>query len=215
METMTIKAEARTIKGTRQARRLREQGRLPAIIYGHGVEPMAITLERHDLKVALSHGARTLHVEVHGDTKQYLIKEVQYDHLDHEPIHVDLARVHIHERVEVEVGIEFKGTPKGVNEGGMLEQFMTEIEVECLVTDIPSGINVLVTELGIGDSLYVKDLPLPSGVKVLADPEDRVAIVREAAAVPEEEEEAAVGEEEPAQPEVIGRARKEEEEGES
>jgi large subunit ribosomal protein L25 len=176
---------------------------------------MAITLERHDLKVALSHGARTLHVEMQGDTKQYLIKEVQYDHLDHEPIHVDLARVHIHERVEVEVGIELKGTPKGVNEGGMLEQFMTRIEVECLVTDIPSGINVLVTELGIGDSLYVKDLPLPSGVKALADPEDRVATVREAAVVPEEEEEAAVGEEEPAQPEVIGRARKEEEEGES
>jgi large subunit ribosomal protein L25 len=214
METMTIKAEPRATRGTRQARRLREQGRLPAIIYGHGVEPMAITLARHDVEVALAHGARTLHVDVNGDTKQYLIKEVQYDHLDHEPIHVDLARVHIHERVEVEVGIELKGTPKGVNEGGMLDQFMTEIEVECLVTDIPSGINVVVTDLGIGDSLYVRDLPLPSGVKVLADPEDRVATVREAAVLPEEEE-ITVGEEELAQPEVIGRARREEEESES
>jgi large subunit ribosomal protein L25 len=212
MEVMTVKAEPRTELGTRSARRIRESGKLPAIIYGHGVQPEAITLEQHELEVALARGARTLHVELGGETKQYLIKDVQYDQLNVAPIHLDLTRVDLHERVQVEVGIELRGTPKGVSEGGTLDQMMGEIEVECLVTDIPGTLHPLVADLHVGDVLLVKDLPLPPGVRALADPEERVAMVREAAAVPEEAEEEAVEEETSAQPEVIGRARKEEEE---
>ena len=215
MEAKTVKAEPRTELGTRPARRIRESGKLPAIIYGHGGAPEAITLERHEIELSLAHGARTLHVELSGETKQYLIKDVQYDHLSATVIHLDLTRVSLDERVQVQVGIELRGTPKGVSEGGILDQMLGGIEVECLVTDIPDTLHPLVTDMHVGDVLLVKDLPLPPGVKALADPKDRVAMVRESAVVVEEEEEEEVtGEEETsAQPEVIGRARKEEEEG--
>ena len=215
METVTLKAEPRSEVGTRMVRKLRETGRLPAVIYGHGEPPEIISLARHDVEVALAHGARTLEVDLQGTTKQYLIKEVQYDHLDHLPIHVDLARVELHERVTVRVAIELRGVPKGVSEGGLLEQLMPDLEVECLVSEIPETLHPLVTDLAVDDSLLVKDLELPPGVVPVADGEERVATVRPIVTAPEPEvvEEAA---EETEEPERIGRVRKEDEpEGQS
>lgn len=210
MENITLTAESRTSLGTRAARALRNEGRLPAIIYGHGEPPEAVSLARHDVKVALGHGARTLQVELGGEAKQYLIKDVQYDHLDHEPIHLDLTRVDVDERVTVRVGIELRGVPNGVSDGGVLDQHMADIEVECLVTEIPDTLHPVVTDLGLEGSLLVKDLELPPGVESLADPDERVATVRAlmAAAEPEPAEEV---EETTEEPERIGRVRKEEE----
>ena len=209
METLTLKAEARTELGTRAVRALRKTGLLPAIIYGHGEAPEAVSLPAHEVEVALAHGARTVQLDLGGRKGQYLIKEVQYDHLEEEPIHLDLARVDLHERVTVRVGIELKGTPKGISEGGVLDQHLADIEVECLVTEIPETLHPIVTELGMGESLLVKDLPLPEGVVATADAEERVATVR-AVAVPAEPEEAEEGAEEETEPEIIGRAKKEE-----
>lgn len=217
MEEMTLTGEPRTKVGTRASRALRGSGKVPAVIYGHGEAPESVALDLHDVELALSHGARTLKVKVGRKKSQYLIKEVQYDYLDHTPIHLDLARVDLDERVKVRVGIELRGVPKGVSEGGMLDQHMADLEIECLVTEIPETLHPLVIELGLNDSLYVKDLELPSGVVALADPEDRVATVRALQEVPEAEAEPTEeGKEETAEPEVIGRARKEEDqEGES
>ena len=214
MEIVTLKSEPREANGTRKARALRKEGKLPVVIYGHGEPPESIALDQHDVEVALKHGARTLQVDVRGEAKPYLIKEVQYDHFAETPIHIDLARVDLNERVKVKVGIELRGTPKGVSEGGVLDQSMGQIEIECLVTDIPDTLHPFVSQLGLGESLYVKDLKLPAGVVALADPDDRIATVRkilEAAPVapPVEGEEGAV-----AEPERIGRIKKEEEEGE-
>jgi len=210
METLTLKAEARTALGTHAVQALRKTGQLPAIIYGHGEAPEAVSLPTHEVEVALAQGARTVQLDLGGRKSQYLIKEVQYDHLQEEPIHLDLARVDLNERVTVRVGIELRGTPKGVAEGGALDQHLGDIEVECLVTQIPETLHPFVTELGLGESLLLKDLSLPEGVVATADGEERVATVRAvaAAAEPEEGEE---GAEEEAQPEVIGRAKKEEE----
>lgn len=210
METVTLKAEPRSEVGTRTARKLRETGRLPAVIYGHGEPPEIISLARHDLEVALAHGARTLEVDLQGTTKQYLIKAVQYDHLDHLPIHVDLTRVELHERVTVRIAIELRGIPQGVSEGGLLEQLMPDLEVECLVSEIPGTLHPLVTDLAVDDSLLVKDLELPPGVVPVADGEERVATVRPLVTAPEPEvvEE---GAEETEEPERIGRVRKEDE----
>jgi len=215
METIELKGERRTVAGTRDARKLREQGRLPAIIYGHGETPETISLNLHDVEVGLAHGVRTMGVVVDGKKGQYLIKEVQYDHLDHTPIHMDLTRVNMNERVTVSVGIELRGTPEGTHEGGILDQHMAQIEVECLVSQIPETFHPLVNHLNVGDTLLVKDLEPPAGVTVLADPEERVCTVRaKAAAAATEEEEEAEGEEEAvAEPERIGRVRKDEEEG--
>ena len=210
MDIITVKSEPRTPGGSKTARSLRAQGRLPVIIYGHNEPPEAISLAQHDVEVALGHGARTLNVEVGGRVSPYLIKDVQYDYLAATPIHMDLARVDLSERVRVTVGIELRGIPKGVQEGGVIDQSMAEIEVECLVTDIPDTLRPVVTHLVLGDTLLVKDLPLPPGVKALAGPDERVATVRAmmeepvAAPAPVEAEGA------PLEPERIGRIRKEE-----
>ncbi len=210
MEMITLKAEGRAASGTRVARALRTIGRVPAIMYGHGEPPESVSLVLRDVEVALAHGARTFQVELGGSSRQYLIKAVQYDHLGAKPIHLDLTRVSMDERVKVRVGIELRGVPKGVSEGGVLDQHMADLDIECLVIEIPDTIHPLVTELGLGESLLVKDLELPSGVVVLADPEERVAMVR---ALMEEAapEEAEVTDEKEEEPERIGRIRKEEE----
>jgi len=212
MEIVKITAQPRTTRGTRAAQALRDAGALPAIIYGHGQPPEAVTLHEHEVEVALSHGARTLEVELNGKTSQYLIKEVQYDHLGIAPIHIDLARVDIHEKVQVTVEIELRGVPKGLSEGGTLEQLLMELNIECAVSDIPSTLHPLTNDLGVGDALLVKDLELPSGVVALADAEERVALVKALVEAPEEEEVEAA-EEEPKEPERIGRVREEDEGG--
>lgn len=213
METATLVCEPRTTIGSKASQVLRAQGKLPVVVYGHGEAPETLTVDRHDLEVVLAHGARIVKMKVAGKMQPFLIKEVQYDHLDHEPIHIDLARVDLNERVQVRVGIELRGTAKGLSEGGMVEQFLSDIEVDCLVTEIPDVLHPVVTELGVGDSLLVKDLPLPEGVKPLIGGEERVATVKllAIAAPTEEGEETVEGEE--VQPEVIGRAKTDEEAG--
>jgi len=211
MDTTTLTATARNAIGTRCARELRKTGWIPAIIYGHGAVPEAVSLSLHDVNLALARGARTLNVAIEGKTQQFLIKEVQYDHLARAPIHMDLARITAGERVTVKIGIEPRGTAKGLSDGGILDVRMASIEVECLVTEIPGTLHPLVTDLGVGDSLYVKDLDLPASARALADPEDRVATVH----VLEEEPEAEAPEgdgESSGQPERIGRVAPEDEE---
>lgn len=209
METTTLTGENRNSVGTRASRALREGGKLPVVIYGHGEAPESIALVFRDVEVALAHGARMLRVDIDGRSNQYLIKAVQYDHLNQTPIHLDLARVDLDERVKVRVGIELRGIPKGVSDGGTLELHMADLEVECLAAQIPETLHPLVVELGLGDSLMVKDLELPPGVTATVDGDERVATVR---AVVVEEEEAAdaaeEGEGESAEPERIGRVRK-------
>jgi len=209
MKTPVFKAQPRAPRGTKAVRALRAQGMLPLVIYGHGEPPESAMLPRHEVEVALAHGARTLELELDGAAKPYLIKQVQYDHLDRTVIHLDLARVDLHERVIVPVAVELRGVPRGVSEGGILDQLMASLDVECTVTDIPGALTPLVTHLGVGDALLVRDLELPTGVKAQAEAEEIVAIVRALVeqAEPEPAEEAA---EETAEPERIGRVRKEE-----
>ena len=155
-----------------------------------------------------------LDVEIAGQVAPYLIKEVQYDHLASTPIHLDLVRVNLDEKVQVIVGIELKGTPAGAQEGGIVEQMMADMEVECIITAIPDTLHPSIAHLKVGDSLLVKDIELPPGVVALSDPEDRIATVRLPAAVKDEEAETPEeeGEEKAAEPERIGRERKEEDE---
>jgi large subunit ribosomal protein L25 len=207
----TISAAPRTAFGKRVTRKLREAGSIPVIIYGHGEPPVAVSLLEHEVEVALDHGARTLTLRLNGSEQQLLIKDVQYDHLGEAPIHLDLVRFDVHERVTVTVGVELRGVPKGVGAGGVLEQYHAEIEVECLVTDIPGTLHPFVTELELGQTLYARDIAIPQGVVLVTDENERIASVRELAAEVEAPgaEEGAAGE--AAQPEVITRGKKEEE----
>lgn len=209
MEIPTLRAERRERLGTKYTRRMRSTGQLPGIIYGHGEVPEPIAVSAHDMQIHLHHGARVLNIEIDGQGTKYLIKEVQYDHLQKDPIHFDLARVDLDERVRVEVAVEMRGTPEGIHEGGILEQLRDVLHVECLALEIPETLNPSVAHMKVGDVLLVKDLSLPPSVTVLDDPEDKIAMVRVLAShVEEEAEEEEAGS---AEPERIGRVAETEE----
>ncbi len=209
MEQSKMVATKRTRLGSKHTRRLRQTGQIPAIIYGHGQNPLSISLNAHDLEIALHHHVRVLELDLEGAKEQYLIKAVQYDYLETTPIHLDLVRVDLNEKVQVTVEIELKGTPAGATEGGVLTQLLTSIDVECAVTAIPEELRPNVAHLGINDSLFVKDLELPKGVVPLNDLEEKVATCRLPSAAEEATEEE--GEEGAAEPEMIGRSKEEEE----
>jgi large subunit ribosomal protein L25 len=184
---------------------------VPAIIYGHGEEPEPISVPAHELEVAMAHGARMLEICVEDRRQNVLIKEVQYDFLGINMLHLDLTRVDLTETVHVRVPIEYRGTPAGAQEGGQLEHHLMELEVECLTAQIPNSIRVKVDSLGVGESLYVRDLKPESGIKITTHPEEVVCTVRPPIAAAAEE--AQVEEEKAAEPEVITRGKEEAGEG--
>lgn len=209
MESKTLKAEQRSTTGTKAARSLRESGLLPGIIYGHGEEPVTFSVDRHEFEVEMLHGRRLLSLDIQGKEESFLVKEVQYDHLGIDPIHLDLTRVDLNETIRVHVSITLRGTPKGAHEGGVLDHLTNEIEVECLASNIPDEIRAHVAELEVGESLTVAALEMPEGVKALADPEKVVATVR---VVAEEAPSEEVEEEKSAEPEIITKGKAEDEE---
>ncbi len=209
-QALVLKAKKREQVGSRMSRKIRSQGLLPAIIYGHKQEPVSIQLDYHDFALELQHHHRLLDIELDGKQEKLLVKDVQYDYMGDKYVHVDLARVNLDERVQVTVSVELKGIPVGVTEGGILEQAMVDVELECLVTSIPESIRVKVGELKLGQHLLAKDLELPAGTKLVTDPDALVAIVR---AKGEEVEEVTPEVAEGVEPEVI--TAREPKEGES
>lgn len=202
VQTAQVTAKPRSELGTRANRRLRQSGLLPGVIYGHKEAVVPVSLPKKEVVHHLDLGAHLFDLSLEGKSEKVLIKEVQYDHLGIEVIHVDFARVSLDERVKVSVPLELKGTPKGEAEGGVLHQVIAALEIECLVTEIPDVIRHSVAEMALNDVLHIKDIQVPSTVKVLQDGELIVATVKE---VLEEVVAPAAVEEEAAEPEVIGR----------
>lgn len=208
MEIATIQGETRKREGHHGNERLRQRGLVPAVIYGHGQAPELVALSLHDTELALEHAQHVVKLRVDDRVQQYLLKEVQYDHLQKTPLHVDLMRVDESERVKVKVAIEFRGTPIGTAEGGTLVSVLGELEVECLVLQIPESIRVKVDHLALNEALHVRDIEVPPDVKVLNNPDDIVAVVHPPRGTTTEEIAAAEGAE-GAEPEVIGKGPKE------
>lgn len=211
VQSAQVAVQVREGLGSRANKRLREAGFIPGVIYGHREAVIPVTLPKKEVVNHLSHGAHVFDLSLDGKSEQVLVKEVQYDHLGMEVLHVDFARVSLDEKVEVTVPLELRGTPKGEADGGVLQQILTELEVECLVTDIPEFIRHNISEMAIDDVLHVKDIQLPPGVKAMQDGEQIVATVKEILeAAPAEAVEG-----ESAEPEVIGRKPAEGEEEEA
>ena len=209
-----LKAEIREKTGSKLATRERASGKLPAVVYGHKQDAVAVLLDEHDFLNELHHGHRLIDLEVGKANEKVIVKDLQYDHLGKKIIHVDLMRVDITETIKLTVPIELRGTAKGTHESGIIEEHLDHLEVECKATDIPESIVVLVKEVGVGDSIHAKDIELPAGVKLVTD--DEVLIVTchlVAAAKSEEEVELMEGEEEEAEPEVITEKSEDEEGG--
>jgi large subunit ribosomal protein L25 len=212
-ETVNLQSQLRQERGKQESRRLRRNGLVPGVLYGHKEETVSISLKTEDLEKAIRHGARVVDLQTDGKTEKALIKEVQWDHLGKEVLHVDFARVAADERIVVSVPIEIKGTAAGVTTGGgVLDQPMHILSVECLAIAVPSSIRVNVAELQLGQAIHVRELVMPEGVKATADAEAVVVQVVAKMVEPEAEAAPVAATPELAEPEVIRRERPAEEE---
>jgi large subunit ribosomal protein L25 len=208
--SITLQAEIRDRAGSKAAAAVRKRGRIPAVVYGHKQTPVSISLDAHDFVEGLHHGHRLLDVAISDRTEKMLIKELQYDHLGRDIIHVDLIRVDVTEMITVTVSLELKGTAKGTADGGVVEAHADHLEIECLAVNIPESLVVSVKDLGVGESIHAGDVKLPDGVKLVTPAETIVATCRVLAVAKTTEELEA---EAPAAPEVIRERKPEGEEG--
>jgi large subunit ribosomal protein L25 len=209
-ETLLLEARLREQMGSKTAAKVRKEGRIPAVVYGHKEAPVCISLDAHDFLEALHHGRRLLDVKIGPEPLKLLVKEVQYDYLGRTVIHTDLMRVDVTEVIEVSVPIEYKGVAKGDQEGGVVDRHTDHLLVKCLAINIPESLVVSIKELTIDGAIYARDVKLPEGV-TLASPADTLLVAcREQLEVKTTEEVVA---EAPAAPEVITKGKAEEEEG--
>jgi large subunit ribosomal protein L25 len=208
MEEIILDVEKRQETGRAKAHHLRELGFVPAVVYSEGKESTPVKISRSTL-VKLIHQHRIegvlINVKIKDDPKQVracLIKEIQYEPVHGEILHMDFNEISLTKAIKINVPVTAQGESAGVKqEGGSLEHILWEVEVECLPTAIPKEFTVDVSMLKLGDSIHVKDLAVPSGVKILNDPS---AIVLSIAAPMKEEVPAEAVEGEVSQePEVI------------
>jgi large subunit ribosomal protein L25 len=205
----SLEVMPRSGTGTRESRRLRRQGLVPAILYGHGEKCVDLAAKREALEAVIRHGGRV--VDLTGAVKESaLIRELQWDTFGIEPIHVDLLRVSKTERVKVKVPVDLRGDAPGHRSGGTVNLVLHEVEIECTPDQIPEKIHAQIGSLEIGGVVKVHDLELPPGAVALADGEEPVVTCTVAGGKVEETAAAA-----PSEPEVIGRKAAEEGEGEA
>jgi large subunit ribosomal protein L25 len=209
MEKVVLKAVRREIIG-KQVKVLRREGKLPAVIYGHHIEPLPILLDARDAGKSLTGLAPStlVTVDVEGKTYPTLVREKQRNKILGTLIHVDFLAVSMEEKLKAKVAISVIGVSPAVKDfNGILVPGVTLLEVECLPRDLPEMIEVDISRLTqIGDTIYVRDLELSDQVKIIEDP-DSVIVSVTAQAAEEVAEEVAV-----AEPEIIERGKKEEEE---
>jgi large subunit ribosomal protein L25 len=228
METLIIEAEPRDDFGKGPNRRLRSQGRIPAVVYGGEEETLSVSVDPKDITDILrSHGGGNtifeLSIKGREGTTSTMIKDYQIEPIKHELLHADLVRIAMDNVLSLSVNVEIIGTPVGVKtEGGMLDFVTRTIDISCLPKDIPETIEADVSNLAIGDHLRVSDLTFPESVTLETEPGVVVAHVIAPKKVEEEEEaaeEAAAAEaaalEEGAEPEVIKKGKAEDEGSES
>ena len=210
---VTLKVQPRQKTGGSANKQLKRAGAIPAVLYGHG-NPENFQLSAHELGMILDnaigeHFLVSLNVEGERTSRQAIVQDIQHHPVSGEVLHVDFLRVMMHEEITSTVPIESVGESIGVKtQGGILEQSMHELEIECLPRNLPDRITVDVSELKVGDAITVGNLKLPAGVKTVDDPELPVFVVAEpnvAVEVAEAEEEVpAIAESKPAKPAAGG-----------
>jgi large subunit ribosomal protein L25 len=209
-ETIVLSTQPREGWGSREAVRLRKNGRIPAVIYGHKETPESVSIPHEELVNALRRHTRTLEVQSHGKKQSVLIQDVQYDHLGKEVLHIDLLRVSATDKIHVTVPVELRGVAAGAKGGGVLIQPLHDLHVECLVSARPDSIRVKIDDLQVGQAIHIRELQVPEGVKLLHDPEQVVVQIK-MPAVQAEPTVAAPVEGAAAEPEVITKKKEKEE----
>ena len=210
MSPLNIAVEPRPATGKNANRQSRSRGKIPAVVYGGGKESVSIEVDRKTfVDMMKGHVAENpIFLLKLGDKERHaMIRSLQHDPVSRQVIHIDFQRVMMDQKVRVTVPIELTGTPVGVKtEGGLLDFITREVHVECLPGDIPKHLDLEIGKLHVGQHLEAKDLPLPSGVELLGDPERVILSIAHSRAEAAPTEEAA----EAAEPEVIRKAKAEE-----
>lgn len=212
-EAVKIKVESRDPKknagtGTKVARRLRKAGKIPAIIYGHKQAPVPIALAKETVAEMIKKATHLAELDIDGATEMVLLRDIQWDHLGREVLHLDFARVSAGESIDTDVHVEIRGTAPGVAEGGVLETVLHVLHVTCRADAIPDALRVDVSDLHVNGAIHIRELTLPEGVTVKGDPDTVVVhVTTKVQAAEEPATEAPEG----AQPEVIKPERKDKE----
>lgn len=193
-------------QGKRRNKRLRHTGQIPAILYGHGLENVCLSVATRDVTSVVRKGAHF--VELRGAvTEHALISEVQWDQIGVEVLHVDLTRVDLTESVDLELPVDLRGQAVGLSAGGVLNQFTHMVRVRGAVNVMPDRLELRVNSLEVGQALKASDINLPAGVTLISPPDEVIVECHLPVVVDEE-----VATDFAVEPEVIGR--KEGEEGE-
>jgi len=203
MEQKTLTAHSRKAFGSADSRRQRRNGKIPAVIYGHG-EPQGLLIEAHEFNTKFMKVSEStiINLKVDGDSHDVLIRDYQEDTISGAITHVDFYEIERGKTLRTNVGLQLTGAAVGIREGGILESFVHELEVECLPKDLPEGIDLDIANLELGHSLHVRDIEAPAGVNILNSQDQVVCTVahkkievEEVAEELEEEEGAVEGEE--------------------
>jgi large subunit ribosomal protein L25 len=216
MAVIPLNGTRREDLGKGGARKARAAGQIPGVLYGHGETPVAVAVGSREFDQALHRhkgGNPIVNLSVAGSEYTALIRDVQYDPINHAILHLDFQHISLTETIEVDVLVHLVGLPIGVKDGGgILETITRMVKVRCLPTAIPSSLDVNVEALNIGDSVHVRDLAAPN-VTVLTDPETTVAAVVAPTVMEEKPAEAVAveGAAAAAEPEVIAKGKKDEE----
>lgn len=216
METVKIEACFREGVGKEKAKKVRKNGDIPAVVYSKDIN-VPVTISAAGLKILRRmrfSESMIINMEIINEQKKdnfsVMIKEIQYHPLTEHILHIDFMKVSLEEKIKVRVPLNFKGEPKGVKEGAVLDYILREIEIEAFPLDIPEKIDVDVSNLEIGHSLHVRDVIFPDNLKVVTHAEDTIAAL--VAKIEEKEETAEQGEAVAEGPEVIKEKKKEEKE---
>ncbi|MEJ2216435.1 MAG: 50S ribosomal protein L25/general stress protein Ctc [Gemmatimonadota bacterium] len=215
-ETVTLKALPRKERGKGPARRMRRDGRIPAVVYGRNEETRSLSIDAHEFDnlmrhVSLENTLIDLSIKGKRGKIRALVGEVQVNPVKAEVLHVDFLQIQAGQKVHVQVPIRLEGAAEGVKEGGVLQHVLHEVEVRCSSDAIPEEFTVDVSALVIGDSIHISDMAFPDGVEVQVDEDRTVCLVAAPRVlVTEEEEEEAAELEEGMEPELVGREEGEE-----
>jgi large subunit ribosomal protein L25 len=156
------------------SRKLDQEGLIPAVIYGYGVDATPISVDRHDFELLMHRevlSSAVLKVQLDGDEQNVIVKDVQYHPVSDRILHVDFLSVDLAKKIHTTTHVEVVGFAPGTEEGGTVTQSLQEIEIKALPTNIPESIQANVDGMGIGDALHVSDLEAPEDVEILTDPE--------------------------------------------
>ena len=174
MEKKTLTVTERPERGKAAARRMRRVGMIPAVMYGR-TEPRSINVDAHEFmaKFRTVSESTIIKLELAAGSHDVLIRDFQEDCISGKITHIDFLEIELGKALRTNVGVQLSGAPVGVREGGLLESFVHEVEVECMPKDLPEHLAVDITDLQIGHSVHIRDIQIPEGLRIL-NPADQV-----------------------------------------